>query len=130
MTTKRVLVADDDLATRHALLELLRELGIEAAEAADGLDAVNQLRAGQYDLAIVDLVMPRLDGYVVIRYLEEQRPETRAIVLSGVRDEELRDVARSSVVTSVMAKPLEAADLASKIRASLDGPAPPPRPRL
>jgi len=116
---KRVLIAEDDPDIRKLLVVLLREHGIEASEACDGADAIRQLRDEAWDLAVVDLVMPRIDGSVVIRYLEEQRPETRAIVISGVRAEELSDVGQSSVVDAVLAKPLDVEKLVTQIRESL-----------
>lgn len=116
---KRVLIAEDDAEVRTLLAELLTELDVEPTEARDGLDAIHRLRDEAWDLVIVDLMMPKIDGYVVIRYLEEQRPNTRAIVLSGVRAEELRDIGRSSVVDAVLPKPVDVQALKTRIRALL-----------
>ncbi|HSP16490.1 MAG TPA: response regulator [Thermoanaerobaculia bacterium] len=122
MTTgqnQRVLVAEDDPALRQLLITLLKLIGIEATAAHDGLDALNQLRDNPYDLAIIDLMMPRLDGYVVVRFLEEQRPATRAIVVSAVRSAQVNELARSRVVSAVVRKPFEIDELTAKIKESL-----------
>lgn len=117
--SKRVLIAEDDADIRKLLVVLLRDHGIEAVEARDGLDAIDQLRDEAWDLAVVDLMMPRVDGSVVIRYLEEERPNTHAIVISGVRAEELSDVGRSNAVDAVLAKPVDVEKLVTQIRESL-----------
>jgi DNA-binding response OmpR family regulator len=117
--TKKVLIAEDDADIRKLLVALLHQHGIEASEARDGLDAIQRLRDEAWDLAVVDLTMPRVDGSVVIRYLEEQLPDTHAIVISGVRAEELSDVGQSSAVDAVLAKPLDVEKLVTQIRDSL-----------
>jgi DNA-binding response OmpR family regulator len=115
----KVLIAEDDADIRKLLVVLLKQHGIDASEARDGVDAIDRLRDEQWDLAVVDLVMPRSDGYVVIRYLEEQLPNTHAIVISGARAEELSDVGRSRAVDAVLAKPLDVEKLVTQIRESL-----------
>jgi DNA-binding response OmpR family regulator len=116
---KKVLVAEDDPALRQMLVTLLRQIGIEAAEARDGLDAVNQLRHEPYDLAIIDLMMPQRDGYFVVQFLEEESPSTRAIVVSAVGTSKLNELAESSVVSAVLRKPFEIDELTARIRESL-----------
>ena len=117
---KRVLIAEDDAEVRKLLSAVLKEQGIEAVESADGLDAIKKLREEKCDLVIIDLMMPRIDGQALIRYLEEQRPpKTHAIVISGVRAEELDGVSHSSVVDAVMAKPVDVKRLKSQVQQSL-----------
>jgi NarL family two-component system response regulator LiaR len=86
----RVLVADDHAVVRQGLrtlLELQDDLEV-VAEAADGLEAVDRAREHLPDVALVDLVMPRLDGVGTIRRLREVSPATRAIVLTSFLDED------------------------------------------
>ena len=72
---KSALIAEDDEALRRMMVTLLRPLDIDIDEARDGVEAVQRLREHPYDVVIVDLMMPRGDGYSVIRYLEEKQPE-------------------------------------------------------
>lgn len=67
---KRVLVVDDSLTVREAERRLLAQHGYEVEVAVDGMDGWNAVRAGQYDLVITDLDMPRLDGLELVRRIK------------------------------------------------------------
>src|SRR5262249_20169734 len=110
------LIAEDDEALRRMMVTILRPLDIKIDEARDGFEAVQRLREHPYDVVVVDLMMPRVDGFSVIRYLEEEQPQTRAIVTSAVRSEELAGVARSNVVRGVFSKPFDISVFSSRVR--------------
>jgi two-component system response regulator PilR (NtrC family) len=116
---KAALIAEDDDALRRMMVTLLRPLQLDIDEARDGLEAVERLRHRPYDVVIVDLMMPRVDGYSVIRYLEEKRPETRAIITSAVRGEDLAGVARSNVVRFVLSKPFDIDEFSTSVREAM-----------
>jgi CheY-like chemotaxis protein len=65
----RILVADDNAASRELIREVLEVSGYEVVEAADGQEAVSRARESPPDLALVDIQMPRLDGFGVLREL-------------------------------------------------------------
>jgi CheY-like chemotaxis protein len=65
----RILVADDNDASRELIREVLEMSGYDVIEAADGRDAVTMVRESPPDLVLVDIQMPRLDGYGVLREL-------------------------------------------------------------
>jgi DNA-binding NtrC family response regulator len=65
----RILVADDNAASRELIREVLEMSGYDVVEAADGRDAVSRAREHAPDLVLVDIQMPRLDGYGVLREL-------------------------------------------------------------
>jgi CheY-like chemotaxis protein len=67
-----VLVVDDILASRCAVAALVRELGHEAVEAASGREAVAYLATHHPDLVLLDLLMPDMDGFAVIRAVRAQ----------------------------------------------------------
>jgi CheY-like chemotaxis protein len=113
---KSALIAEDDEALRRMMVTILRPLNLEIDEARDGLEAVQHLREHPYDVVVLDLMMPRADGYSVIRYLEEKQPQARAIVTSAVHAEELADVARSNVVRGVFSKPFDISKFSSRVR--------------
>ena len=116
---KKALIAEDDEALRRMMVTLLRPLNIQIDEARDGLEAVQRLRDHPYDVVIVDLMMPRVDGYSVIRYLEEKQPQARAIVTSAVQGEQLAGVARSHVVRGVLSKPFDIDEFSSSVREAI-----------
>ena len=115
-TRKSALIAEDDPALRRMMVTILRPLDLVIDEARDGLEAVQRLREHDYDVVIVDLMMPRLDGYTVIRYLEEKQPYARAIVTSAVHGTELSGLARSKVVRAVLSKPFDISVFLSRVR--------------
>jgi two-component system, OmpR family, response regulator ResD len=63
----RVLVVDDEHALRRLLRLYLEKEGYEVVEADDGLDALSLLRRGGIDLALIDVMLPELDGFEVVR---------------------------------------------------------------
>jgi CheY-like chemotaxis protein len=123
---KSALIAEDDTALRRMMVTLLRPLDLQIDEARDGVEAVQRMREHPYDVVILDLMMPRADGYDVIRYMEEKQPQVRAIVTSAARREELRDIARSNVVGGVLSKPFDITTFANSVRECVTPERPPP----
>ena len=68
----RILVADDETEIRDVLRLYLEKEGYEVTEAADGPEAPRLIRQGKIDLAILDIMMPGLDGYRVLRNIREE----------------------------------------------------------
>lgn len=83
MSTKRILIVDDEPLIRRAMADYLTECGYETSTAADGAEGLAQARAGQFDVVLVDLRMPRLDGLEVITTLHAEQPELSTVVVSG-----------------------------------------------
>jgi CheY-like chemotaxis protein len=63
----RVLVVEDNAINQLVASEMLQALGIEVAVANDGLEALERLSHEQYDLVLMDCMMPKLDGYEAVR---------------------------------------------------------------
>jgi DNA-binding NarL/FixJ family response regulator len=84
-TKTKVLIVDDTPQVRQDLHQLLELTGLfeVVAEAADGLEAVQQANALSPDAVVLDLVMPNLDGYEVTRLIKAQNASTRVIILSA-----------------------------------------------
>lgn len=61
----KILIIEDEPAIRDILRELLTDAGYEVEEAADGLEGVEKFRAGSFSLVLLDLMLPKLDGYGV-----------------------------------------------------------------
>lgn len=80
-----VLVVDDDPGLQEALEAILELEGYDVRTARDGLDALEQVQAGLPDLIVLDLMMPRMDGYAFARELEERglRSQVPIIVLTA-----------------------------------------------
>jgi len=79
----RILIVDDDERQRTAMAAALSEAGYETQVAADGQAALDQLTAFSADVIVADLVMPRMDGFELLRHLKARGDITPAIALTG-----------------------------------------------
>ena len=106
----RILVADDNADARDALTLILRGAGHEVVGAVDGQEAVELYRARPFDLLILDLLMPRRDGFDTLRLLRSEFPGLRSLVISGAWRVSGRDAlayARELGATVAMLKPVD-----------------------
>src|ERR1700758_5330117 len=82
-TRHRILVADDDAATRHGISRLLENAGFEVSEAADGIAALNAIQEKQFDLVFLDIWMPHLSGLEVLASIRTGTSRPRVIVTTS-----------------------------------------------
>ena len=91
---KKILVVDDDPDIRDVLMVLLESQGYEIVTACDGIECLAALRAEKPDLMIIDLLMPKMDGFGVLKELQDGRwskfRQTPILILSAVREEASR----------------------------------------
>jgi len=87
----KILVVDDDPEIREAISLILEANGYKVVTAQDGIDGLNKLKVDKPDLMILDLLMPRLDGFGVCKELKDPRWAKYAripiIILSSVRED-------------------------------------------
>ena len=74
-TTRRALVVDDDAAIRILVTRILTRDGYTVDAVRDGGEAIEMVLQHEYDVIALDLMMPRIDGHGVVRYLIDHRPE-------------------------------------------------------
>ncbi|MFZ0933042.1 MAG: sigma-54 dependent transcriptional regulator [Bryobacteraceae bacterium] len=79
----RVLIVDDEERQRDALAAMLSQSAFETQVAADGQEALERLTTFNADVIVVDLIMPRMDGFELLRHLNEHGDLTPAIALTG-----------------------------------------------
>ncbi|MDB5558161.1 MAG: ompR [Enterovirga sp.] len=84
MSDMRILIIEDDREAREYLGKAFREAGHSPDSASDGLDGYALAREGNYDVLVVDRMLPKLDGLSLIRSLREQKVETPVIILSAL----------------------------------------------
>ena len=91
---EKILVVDDDPDMRDALTMILESRDYEIVTAQNGLEALASLKADKPDLMILDLLMPKMDGFAVLKELEDGRwakyRETPILIMSSVREEASR----------------------------------------
>ena len=86
MSAARVLVVDDDAALRQTVADAVRLGGHVATEARDGAAAIDLVTRESFDLVILDVNMPHVDGFTVLEKLRRRKPELPVIMLTA-RDE-------------------------------------------
>ena len=84
MRTCRILVADDDAAIARLLGTILERRGLRADLANGGKEAIERLRASRYHILILDLMMPEVSGYDVIRELSGVEPRPFVVVMTAL----------------------------------------------
>lgn len=79
----RILIADDDAATRHGVARLLEAAGFEVSEAEDGRAALSAIQDNQYDLVFLDIWMPHLSGLEVLARIRTSASRPKVIVMTS-----------------------------------------------
>ena len=84
----KILVADDEKDIRSVLRLYLEDAGYEVVEAADGLQALEALESQEIDLCLLDIMMPELDGYQVLKRTRETNDVPIIVVSAKGQDPE------------------------------------------
>ena len=114
----RVLVVDDEKPLRRLLRLYLSKEGFAVAEAENGADALSLLRGGGIDLALVDVMLPEVDGFEVVRRIRQE--STIPIILLTARGEETNRVAGLELgADDYVVKPFSAPEVVARVRAQL-----------
>lgn len=116
-----VLIVDDDPPIRNLVRQVLRRIGYEAREARDGSEAVAMIDESIPRLMILDLMMPRMNGWEVIEAVRAREliDTIPIIVLTAVGAQRTEDLP-SLGVRAVLGKPFEIADLMATARQILE----------
>ncbi|MDT4892319.1 MAG: two-component system, OmpR family, response regulator [Pseudonocardiales bacterium] len=118
MTT--VLVVDDEQRICRFVARSLQAHGYHVDSAATASDALRQLSANDYALIILDLLLPDLNGYEVLRRVVEADPKMRVLVLSAVGDVESRVRCLRLGAVDYLTKPFAIAELVERVKRRVD----------
>lgn len=86
--TKKLLLAEDERAIARALKLKLGLAGFEVELASNGEEALNLLKEKKFDLLLLDIMMPKVDGFSVMEEMKKRKDKTPIIVLSNLSQEE------------------------------------------
>jgi CheY-like chemotaxis protein/anti-sigma regulatory factor (Ser/Thr protein kinase) len=121
----RILVVDDDRTTRHVLSKVLTGAGFTTSVAKDGVEALKALKAGRFDVLLLDVWMPRMNGLDLLSRLRNDKTRPRIVVMtSDDAPETLLKAVREQAFRYVH-KPVESAVLLQTMRDVLEAPEPP-----
>lgn len=101
-----LLIVDDDAPIRKLLERIALRAGFEVGLAKDGIEALEQLEQRAYDIAIIDLMMPRLSGYELVQRISTMKPRPVILVATALTN---ADVAKidDTLVRRVIRKPFD-----------------------
>jgi DNA-binding response OmpR family regulator len=119
MKSPRIVVVEDEPAIRRGVADALKACGYEVAEAADGVKGLAESSRLDSDLVLLDLMLPRKDGFEVLRELRLLRPNVPVIVLTarGTEDDRVRGLKMGA--DDYVVKPFSARELLARVEAVL-----------
>jgi DNA-binding response OmpR family regulator len=113
----RILIVEDELALREGLSDLLRGDGHEVVAAADGAEGAERGLAEAFDLAVLDLMLPRLDGMALCKRLRAARPGLPILMLTARANEADKVQGFTEGADDYVTKPFSARELLARVRA-------------
>lgn len=120
-TTGRILIADDEQAVREVCAELLEQLGYDIAEAAGGVEALRLLDQEDFDLVLVDLQMPDMEGLELVRRINNIPSERRPakLIITGNIDDLPPETCADLGIAGLLQKRASLSELVSKVQLAL-----------
>ncbi len=112
----KVLIVDDEEMIRNVLKEYVEFEGDEADEAADGMEAVKKCRENDYDIVLMDVMMPRLDGFSAVK--EIRKTKDVPVIMLSARGEEYDKLFGFEIgVDDYVTKPFSPKEVTARMRA-------------
>ena len=114
-----ILIVEDDAKTAEFVERAFREDGFTTVVAGDGEEALARVRVGDFDVAVVDIMLPKLDGLGLIRAIRRLKRTFPIIVLSALGSVENKIAGLEAGGDDYLAKPFSVAELLARVRALL-----------
>lgn len=115
----RILITDDEEKIRNMICKYAQYEGFETDEACDGLEAVEKCTKGNFDLCVMDIMMPNLDGFSAVKEIKKVKPDMPFIMLSALGEEYDRIHGFDIGVDDYVVKPFSSKELMMRIHAIL-----------
>jgi response regulator RpfG family c-di-GMP phosphodiesterase len=117
----RLIIVDDESASRILCRQVLEAEGIQCAETDDGATALQIAGSGRYDLVLLDIDMPKMQGTEVLRRLREHppAPHLKVIILSGEASEDEMALMMRAGADDYLSKPFRSVQLRERVKAAL-----------
>lgn len=117
--TRRILIVDDDVYLARSLALVFKHKGYAVSIATNGSAAIEQAKTTPFDLVLIDLKMPGMNGIETYQHLKRICPTLLALVMTGLADEEQTQAALQAGVLHVLTKPLDIEHLLTLISTTL-----------
>jgi DNA-binding response OmpR family regulator len=118
-TPQKILAVEDEAAIRRGVVDALRFAGFEAYEAATGNEGLRMALEMEYDLLLLDLVLPERDGLEILREIRKFRPTQPVIILTARGDESDRVAGLRMGADDYVLKPFSVKELLARVEAVL-----------
>ncbi len=118
-TKPKIVIADDEPDILNLLSILFRSKGNEVFSANDGETALNMIETNRPQAAILDFMMPKLDGITVCERIRQAKQELFIVIISGVGSEELKSHSDRAQADEYLEKPLRMAALVEKVKTGI-----------
>ncbi|UQX88807.1 response regulator transcription factor [Jatrophihabitans telluris] len=118
----RVLVVDDEQRICRFITRSLTTIGFQADSAANGAEAIRIVREAHYDLVILDLLMPGIDGYDALAQLLRHDPLQKVMVLSAITEVDSKVRCLRMGAVDYLAKPFAIAELLERVKRRAEEP--------
>jgi DNA-binding NtrC family response regulator len=112
---RKILVVDDEDALRTVLSAELNSEGYDVGTAADGTQALSELQRTKYDLVLLDIKMPNMNGFEVLKVIKEKHAGTKVIMLTGFADLKNAIESKKLGAEDFVSKPYDLVDLLTTI---------------
>lgn len=119
MNSMRILLIEDDAKTAEIILKGFQQAGFETCHAADGLDGLFKAKNAPFDAAVIDVMLPKLNGFTVIEELRAAGLKLPIIVLSAKDSVESKITGLEKGGDDYLAKPFSMAELIARVHAQL-----------
>ena len=116
---QRLLLVDDEQGMRDTLADILEEIGLQIDQAADGLEAVGKVSTRSYDLVLMDIRMPVMNGVEALRRIKMLRPGLPVVMMTAYTAAAEVEEARRQGAEAVLYKPLDIPQLLNLLRRTL-----------
>jgi DNA-binding NtrC family response regulator len=117
----KILVVDDEEALRTVLAAELEGEGYQVTTAADGQEAITILGSSSFDLILLDIKMPNVDGFEVLKFAKGRQPATKIIMLTGFADLKNAIESKKLGAEDFVSKPYDLVDLLTTVERVLTG---------
>ncbi len=107
----KILVVDDEESLRTVLSGELTGEGYDVRTASDGDEAIAELKKDSFDLLLLDIKMPRVDGFEVLKFVKEKNPDTKVVMLTAFADLKNPIEAKKLGAEDFVSKPYDLVDL-------------------